>query len=206
MFKRLSIATAMVLLGSVITNAGQAEAIVYEFSNWDPGNTGTLSASGFFDINDTGDGVVDFSSEVSDFSIVFTESGTNVFTMTPSNSFVISSNLTGVSVDNSRLDFSTAVGGELWYFDTAIFGYEFYVGPTNEEYISILSGASSSHDLSSGDAPTLLAFSSASSPTSGSVPFEFSPSLGLLAVGGIFGVSQLRKKVAARKLISKELA
>lgn len=32
-----------------------------------------------------------------------------------------------------------------------------------------------------------------------SVPFEFSPGLGLLTVGGIFGVSRLRKSMKARK-------
>lgn len=42
--------------------------------------------------------------------------------------------------------------------------------------------------------------------TSAAVPFEFSPALGILAVGGIFGASHLRKKIAARKLISDEIA
>lgn len=36
--------------------------------------------------------------------------------------------------------------------------------------------------------------------TSTSVPFEFSPTLGILAVGSIFGISHLRKKSAAYKL------
>ncbi|MDJ0687391.1 MAG: hypothetical protein QNJ41_02670 [Xenococcaceae cyanobacterium MO_188.B32] len=37
-------------------------------------------------------------------------------------------------------------------------------------------------------------------PTPGvaAVPFEFSPTLGLLAVGGIFGISQLRKKLVVK--------
>ncbi len=81
--------------------------------------------------------------------------------------------------------------GELWYFDSVLLEYEFYIIPTNAESIGNLFGSSSFHDLSSGDAPTLLALSSASA----SVPFEFAPSLGLLAVGGIVGVSQLRKKI-----------
>lgn len=34
--------------------------------------------------------------------------------------------------------------------------------------------------------------------TSASVPFEFSPTLGILAVGSIFGVSRLRKKAACK--------
>ena len=38
------------------------------------------------------------------------------------------------------------------------------------------------------------------SSTSASVPFEFSPTLGLLAVGGIWGVSRLRKRMAASKI------
>ena len=33
-----------------------------------------------------------------------------------------------------------------------------------------------------------------------SVPFEFSPTLGLLAVGGFWGVSRLRKRIAAGKI------
>ena len=36
--------------------------------------------------------------------------------------------------------------------------------------------------------------------TSASVPFEFSPTLGLLAVGGLFGVSRLRKYAKSLKL------
>lgn len=35
------------------------------------------------------------------------------------------------------------------------------------------------------------------------VPFEFSPALGLLAVGGIWGASRLRKKLAANKVINE---
>lgn len=34
------------------------------------------------------------------------------------------------------------------------------------------------------------------------VPFEFSPTLGFLAVGGIFGISRLRKNIAAKKTIA----
>lgn len=34
--------------------------------------------------------------------------------------------------------------------------------------------------------------------TSASVPFEFSPTLGILAVGSIFGISRLRKKAAVK--------
>lgn len=44
-----------------------------------------------------------------------------------------------------------------------------------------------------------VAFQSAAA----SVPFEFSPSLGLLAVGGIWGASRLRKNLATRKEASK---
>lgn len=44
-----------------------------------------------------------------------------------------------------------------------------------------------------------VTFSSASA----SVPFEFSPSLGLVAVGSIFGLSRLRKHRATRKTINE---
>ena len=33
-----------------------------------------------------------------------------------------------------------------------------------------------------------------------SVPFEFSPSLGLFAIGGIWGISSLRKRVSVSKI------
>jgi hypothetical protein len=36
--------------------------------------------------------------------------------------------------------------------------------------------------------------------SSASVPFEFSPTLGLLTVGGIIGISRLRKSLATPKL------
>ena len=38
---------------------------------------------------------------------------------------------------------------------------------------------------------------------SAAVPFEFSPTLGLLAVGGIWGVSHFRKRVTTREVIDK---
>ncbi|VEP13501.1 conserved hypothetical protein [Hyella patelloides LEGE 07179] len=43
------------------------------------------------------------------------------------------------------------------------------------------------------------------SSSSASVPFEFSPTLGLLAVGGVLGVSRVRKRLATQK-ITKELS
>ena len=39
--------------------------------------------------------------------------------------------------------------------------------------------------------------------TVSAVPFEFSPTLGLLAVGGIWGMSRLRKKVTAKKVMDE---
>ena len=41
-----------------------------------------------------------------------------------------------------------------------------------------------------------------SAPTTTSVPFEFSPALGLLAVGGLFGGSSLYRKQKAKLLVS----
>lgn len=45
-----------------------------------------------------------------------------------------------------------------------------------------------------------LAAGTANFPTA-AVPFEFSPSLGLLAVGSIWGVSRWRKQLTARKIV-----
>lgn len=52
MFKRLSISAGIMLLGSIITNAGKAEAGIYSFSDYAPPNGSLVSASGFFEIND----------------------------------------------------------------------------------------------------------------------------------------------------------
>jgi hypothetical protein len=35
------------------------------------------------------------------------------------------------------------------------------------------------------------------------VPFEFSPTLGLVSIGSIFGLSRLRKHLATHKAINK---
>ncbi len=194
-----SIAAGMIVLGSVMV-ASKAEAIIYEFTDYNPDPVnGDVSASGFFDIDDANmDGLVDFSSELIDYEITLSDLGGNSPVIFPGASglTVFDGALSGVSVTATSLDFGTQTGGFLCLSlgSCSGTGVWFYSGGFNSLSTSELPGGGfSSSELIGGG------FLTASAATA--VPFELSPTVGLLTVGGIWGVSRLRKKrIAARKI------
>ena len=202
-----SIATVMVLLGSVIS-AGKAEAITtFTFTDFRI-QGGPVSAEGFFvidDIND--DGEVDFTTELVNYGV--TLSSTELafpddITITPANDNSTFRSLAGVTINtfplgSSQLDFTTSTGGFLCFssfsgnctFDPNEVGGRFNLG-TGSFNDTIISNGSA---LSTSSEPVPSSTDPAPAPNliATAVPFEFSPTLGILAMGGILGGSRLRK-------------
>lgn len=187
MQNKLSILTGIILLGSIVTNAKKAEAIIFEFNDFNPsGNAAQDTASGFFEINDLNDdGIVDFTGgELVDANIEVFNSGGD-FVVGGGLEKLVTSNIAGVSVNDNLLDFSSATSGQLDFQD-ATFG-SFFLINANGAGFEIVEGGNFGFPC--------CTFTAAPVP----VPFEVSPTLGFLIVGGIWGVSRLRKKIAARK-------
>ena len=209
LFKRLSVAAAMLLMVSAVIDSGKAVAVAtrFSFSNFTISGSGD-SASGYFDIDDTlGSipGEVEFATELIDYEITTTfpdpVSPTSTTVVTPvtaaSGGFGEITTITGVSVTSTLLDFTTATGGA-FRLDTDFGLNDFNMSPDffGNPIMQINTSENAGGQVNS--CCTLQA-------TAATVPFEFSPSLGLLAMGGIFGFSQLRKRIVARKLIDKEV-
>ena len=182
----------------MLTNVYQAKAIIYEFNDFNPAS-GSVSASGFFDINDNGDRVVDFASELTDFEFVLTGTSSS-YTHTPTTSFINNDDIQEVTVTDTLLDFTTATSGTLNFrqFPLASGSGQFAITPNfGFEQLSITSG---------GQTLALTCCTLQATAESASVPFEFSPTLGLLVVGSVIGVSHLHKRIIISKLNDQDLA
>ena len=93
---RINIAAGMIIFGSVITNAGKAEAIIYSFSDYNPGGNGVVTANGFFDLSTAPGNTIDWANDLDAFSINLSGTG---FDLTMDNlSQVVADNLTAASI------------------------------------------------------------------------------------------------------------
>ena len=227
MFNKLSTVAGVFLLGSVVLSAGKAQAQltqVYEFENFNPGG-GAISAGGFFTIADTSDfGVVNFPDEFQDWNITLTNNslGTST-TLTPDNSSlnqvtIETDPITGtvtipylddVAVNSNEVDFGTAddlIAGsfQIQANDALIDDQLLLLNTVNTDALGITTntvtetlifgGVQSSVDVLGGD----LSFQAIAQDGSASVPFEFSPSLGILIAGAMWwGVSRYKKQAQA---------
>lgn len=204
----------IIALGSMMANVGKAEAVIYAFEDAVPNPSDPLSLSGFFDIDDslgTTPGEVEFGTELTDYSFEISSStpGVNSVTLVPSNSALDISDLSGVSVSDSQLDFSTANSGSsllcvsnngcivsttdgeaAFPLGNGIFNLELGGEPdSNFENNEFALG-------SFADFPQQI-----DAANSAAVPFEFSPSLGLILIGGVWGVSRYKKSRKAKNIM-----
>ncbi len=202
----ISIATTLSLAFCV----NNAEALDFSFSgisrNIDNGlgdGTDTLTASGFFRINDAiipSDGS---SAEVSEIDLqaweinIFNSANGATTTFNQTNSFIVTTSPfafpSGLDVTNSVLDFSTieSATASLCITQDGSCSTDQGLLFANNSTIRLADAFSRSERT----APALVA-NVAATP----VPFEISPTLGLMMVGGIWGVSRLRK---SRKSLTK---
>ena len=200
----------IIALGSMMANIGKAEAVIFTFENAVPNVNDPLSLSGFFDIDDslgTIPGEVEFGTELTDYSFEIASStpGVNSVTLVPSNS-VLGASLSGVSVSSSKLDFSTTTGGSICVFNnncspTSTDGEAvFFLSPN--QFILESGGEPNSNFQNGSEAIGSFAnFPQQIDATSAAVPFEFSPSLGLILIGGVWGVSRYRKSRKAKNVM-----
>ena len=187
MFKRILASLTIVGLGLA---AGSAEALDFSFSGV---SSSPLTASGTFRINDSAIPSSNLSqSDFLDWEINIFNSITSTTTTLYGNggSFGIDNSdiasfPVGLSVDNSTLDFSTITSGSLCITNdgtcTTNQGYLFANGSNVR-----LTDANNTGTLTP---PALTANVVTATP----VPFELSPTLGLLMVGGIWVINSLRQ-------------
>lgn len=202
----------IIALGSLMANVGKAEAVIFAFEDAVPNVNDPLSVSGFFDIDDslgTIPGEVEFGTELTDYSFEISSStpGVNSVTLVPGNSSLLISNLSGVSVFSSLLDFSTTTGGSLCVINNSCSSTS-----TNGEAAFLLTP--NLFNVDSGGEPNSNfqnnSFANGSfanfpqqidAANSAAVPFEFSPSLGLILIGGVWRISRYRKSRKAKSVI-----
>lgn len=195
MRNKLSIILGMILLGSIVTNTSKAEAIIYNFNDFNPnGLPSSNTASGFFEIDDlNNDGIADFTgSELVSANINVFDSAGDLLVSGGLDKLVTRS-IANVSVNDELLDFSSATGGQLIFNDTnPAFGNFFALNAPGFELIAGGNFGAPCCTLNATADPV-------------AVPFETSPTLGVIILGGIWGVSRLRKKMIARRSASQEL-
>ncbi len=187
------------MLGSVVTNTGKAEAVIYSFTNYNPGG-GDVTANGFFDLSTAPGATIDWGNDVNAFSITLSAIGESDVTLNQLSQILQSDlNTASVSVDGTFFNWGIVNNGSsaLQIVDgstnsfivgqSASSGFEsLVIAPTNISNIS----------SSVGEAFGGGFIATAATP----VPFELSPTMGLLAVGGIWSISRLCKRIADRKL------
>jgi len=196
MFNKLSIILGMILLGSIVTNTSKAEAIIYNFNDFNPNGLPTSNtASGFFEIDDlNNDGIADFTgSELVSANIDVFDSAGDLL-VSGGLEKLVTRNIADVLVNDELLDFTAATSGQLIFNDTnPAFGNFFVVS------------AATNFELIAGGNIGFPCCTLTATADPVAVPFDTSPTLGILILGGIWGVSRLRKRMIARQLASQEL-
>lgn len=198
---------ATIAVSSLLVSANRASAIIYSFSNAVPNPNDPLSVSGFFDIDDTlgtNPGIVEFGTELVDWSLEISSSTSGVpsTTLIPGNSAINLSSLGGVTVSSSQLDFSGANNQSLCITNS---GFCTTTSISERAYFFLNNNSLSSFRLDLGAEPnsnfqnnTYASGSFANFPqqinNSTAVPFEFSPTLGLVLAGSLFGLARYRKR------------
>ena len=158
------------------------------------------------------------------FEISSSTPGVNSVTLVPGNSGLTNFSLNGVSVSDSQLDFSTANSSEFDPFNPSVnqesslcvtnalnpFNSSFFScrgSQTNEQGQILLSGneiftlhlGAGSDNFATGSFANFPQQIDAAN--SAAVPFEFSPSLGLILIDGVWGISRYRKSRKAKNLM-----
>ena len=199
------IGIATIAVSSLLVSVGKASAVVYSFSDAVPNPNDPLSVSGFFDIDDTlgsNPGIVEFGTELVDWSLEISSSTSGVpsTTLVTGNSVLNFSNLAEVTVSSSQLDFSGVGSGTLCISNNGCNATN-----TSGEAVFVLTSSLFNVDLGaepngSFENGTFAGGSFANFPqqingsNSAAVPFEFSPTLGLVLAGSLFGLARYRKR------------
>ncbi|MDJ0533849.1 MAG: hypothetical protein QNJ70_15390 [Xenococcaceae cyanobacterium MO_207.B15] len=179
-------------------SANNAKALDFTFSGL---SSSPLTASGTFRIDDAAIPSSDLSqSDFLDWEINIVNGG-NTTTLygiggnfgTPNSE--IGGFASGISVDDSTLDFSGITSGELFCITTVPSGGCTFTPGQQGFFVA------NRNFFRFGDSNAIGAESGTTfTATATAVPFELSPTLGLLMVGGSWGVNRLRK---SRKSLAK---
>lgn len=189
-----SLTVGIAILSSVVL-ASKAEAIIYEFENYNPGG-GDVTANGFFDLSTSAGETINWATDVNSFSITLSGDGSDVTFDQFSQITVNTLNTASISGDGNFFTWGTPSGSntELKFQGVGLVDFKIKDNSSGFGIEEIRVGGDRS------ELQVLNSFgggfiATASTP----VPFELDATLGLLAVGGIWGVSRLRKtRIAAR--------